>query len=221
VGLFKSETRDTFLKVEQRGDSFALACEEGVSTGKLDKGCLVFNTEREAGYVAAVVDGAGRAAAEPQGWAEGFLRLCPRRDEYFNTQQVMALCRDFVHEELPQQLGYSKADQAALLSKSVQFFREKDSFNLGEFNSEVMAQPEVIESFARYKADYQQAHEVELADDFAISGDAVRRQARSLKSVIKLDKNFHIYVHGDRQLIEQGTDEQGRKFYRLFYQEEK
>nr|AMP55557.1 hypothetical protein [uncultured bacterium] len=48
---------------------------------------------------------------------------------------------------------------------------------------------------------------------------AVKKQARNYKSVIKLDKNFHIYVHGDRRLIEQGEDEKG-KFYKVYYKEE-
>ena len=38
--------------------------------------------------------------------------------------------------------------------------------------------------------------------------------------VIKLDKNFHFYVHGSRELIEQGVDEEGRKFYKIYYKEE-
>jgi predicted transcriptional regulator len=37
---------------------------------------------------------------------------------------------------------------------------------------------------------------------------------------IIIDKNFHIYVHGNRNLIEQGIDETGRKFYKIYYQEE-
>jgi hypothetical protein len=45
------------------------------------------------------------------------------------------------------------------------------------------------------------------------------KQARSFKSVIKLDKNFHIYIHGDRNLIEQGEDNKG-KYYKVYYQEE-
>lgn len=32
-------------------------------------------------------------------------------------------------------------------------------------------------------------------------------------------ENFHIYVHGNRQLIEQGADEKG-KYYKVYYQEE-
>ena len=42
---------------------------------------------------------------------------------------------------------------------------------------------------------------------------------KSFKSVIKLDKNFHIYVHGNRQMIEQGEDEKGR-YYKVYYNEE-
>lgn len=34
-----------------------------------------------------------------------------------------------------------------------------------------------------------------------ISQDA-KKQNRSFKSIIRLDKNFHIYIHGDRKLIE-------------------
>lgn len=37
--------------------------------------------------------------------------------------------------------------------------------------------------------------------------------------MIKLDKNFHIYVHAHRDLIEQGVDEKG-KFYKVYYHEE-
>ena len=54
---------------------------------------------------------------------------------------------------------------------------------------------------------------------FGISDSAVKKQARSYKSVIKLDRNFHIYVHGNRNLLEQGEDEKG-KFYKVYYEEE-
>ena len=41
----------------------------------------------------------------------------------------------------------------------------------------------------------------------------------SYKSIIKLDKNFHIYVHGDRSKIEHGEDDKGR-FYKLYFNAE-
>ena len=87
------------------------------------------------------------------------------------------------------------------------------------FARDVLEQPEIIDSFAEYRQRYEKENEVELPDQFDINEDAVKKQARSYKSVIKLDKNFHIYVHGDRKLIEQGEDEKG-KFYKVYYKEE-
>ena len=134
----------------------------------------------------------------------------PRKDEYYNTHNVLSLCKNFVTKE---------ADQADLLNRSVQFFKEKDSFDMEEFTNEVFAQSEVIDSFNKYKENYEQDRDLEIADSFTISESAVKKQARAFKSVIKLDKNFHIYVHGNRNLIEQGEDEKG-KFYKVYYREE-
>lgn len=39
------------------------------------------------------------------------------------------------------------------------------------------------------------------------------------KSIIKLDNNFHIYVHGKREMIEKGENEKG-KYYRLYFEKE-
>jgi hypothetical protein len=57
-------------------------------------------------------------------------------------------------------------------------------------------------------------------DNFNISAAALKKQSRVFKSVLKLDKNFHVYIHGDRELIEQGVDPDGRKFYKLYFREE-
>lgn len=53
------------------------------------------------------------------------------------------------------------------------------------------------------------------------SESAVKKSSRSMKSVIKLDKNFHIYVHGGEGLIKKGYDpETGMAFYQLYFKEE-
>ncbi|MDR1022145.1 MAG: nucleoid-associated protein, partial [Prevotellaceae bacterium] len=130
-----------------------------------------------------------------------------------------SLCRDFVKDELPQQVDISKADQIDLLNRSIGFFKEKDSFNLDEFTNEVMQQPDIIQSFTEYKSEYQKEFELDIADNFTISDSAVKKQARIYKSVIKLDKNFQIYIHGNRDLLEQGSDKKG-KFYKIYYQNE-
>ncbi len=219
VGLFKSENKDTFLKIYPSVDGFDIESEKGININKLDKGCLIFNMERENGYVIAVVDNSSKGA-EAQYWMDDFLHVLQRKDEYYNTHNVLSLCKNFVTKGLPQQFDVSKADQIDFLNKSVKFFKEKDSFEMDEFANEVIVQPDVIESFNKYRSDYQREHDIDFADNFAISETAVKKQARVFKSVIKLDKNFHIYIHGNRELIEQGIDEKGRKFYKIYYQEE-
>lgn len=218
VGLFKSENKDTFLKVFPSGEGFEIESQQGVNINKLDKGCLVFNTERENGYIVAIVDNTNKGA-EAQYWMDDFLHVRQRKDEYHNTQNILSLCKNFVKNELPQRFEVSKADQVDLLNKSVKFFKENENFNMTEFANEVIGQPDIIDSFNQFKSSFQQDYDVKIADNFAISESAVKKQARLLKSVIKLDKNFHIYIHGDRELIEQGEDKKG-KFYKVYYQEE-
>jgi len=217
--LFKSENKDTFLKVFSSGNGFEIESEKGVNINKLDKGCLIFNIEKENGYVVAIVDSVSRGA-EAQYWVDDFLHVRPRRDEYHQTQNLLTLCKHFIVKELPQQFEVSKADQVDYLNRSVQFFKEKDKFEIQDFARQVINQPEVIESFNRFRQQYQQEQELEIPDQFTISESAVKKQSRVFKSVIKLDKNFHIYIHGNRQLIEQGVDENGRKFYKIYYNEE-
>lgn len=219
IGLFKSENKDVFLEIDRIKDGFSIDSRKGVNVNKLDKGCLVFNKEKDNGYIVSIVDNTNKGT-EAQYWIDDFLHVRPRKDEYYNTQNVLSLCKNFVTNKLPQQFEVSKADQADLINKSVKFFKEKSSFDLNEFANEVIGQKDIIESFNNFKTDYQKERDVDIIDNFQISENAVKKGIRALKSVIKLDKNFDIYIHGDRNLIEQGVDEKG-KYYKVYYKEEK
>ncbi len=61
-----------------------------------------------------------------------------------------------------------------------------------------------------------------MPDEFDISGAAVKKQQRVFKSILKLDRNFHVYIHGNREMIERGYDEERTMhFYKLYFEEEK
>ena len=38
------------------------------------------------------------------------------------------------------------------------------------------------------------------------------------KSVVRLDKNLHLYIHGDKGKVEESKDEKG-KFLKVYYEE--
>ena len=220
VGIFKSETKETFLKVYPQHDGFSIESEAGINIHKLDKGCLVFNTEREKGYLVSVVDNLNKGS-EAQYWIDHFLHVRPRTDEYYQTKNVLNFCKSFVVEKFPHQFDVSKADQAEMLNKSVKFFKENNIFGMDDFATEVMQAPEMISSFKSYKTEFEVENGVQLTDNFDISITAVKKQSKFFRSVIKLDKNFHIYVHGDNQQIVKGFDQaSGLHYYQLFFKEE-
>lgn len=218
VGLFKSENKDTFLKVLREDGSFNLLSEQGINIKKLDKGCLIFNKEKENGYVVAVVDNTNRMM-EAQYWMDDFLHVRQRKDEYANTHNFMTLAKDFVTKELPNEFEVSKADQIDLLNRSLQFFKEKETFDIEEFTEEVIEQPEVIEKFHQFKQEFEAESQIVIDDQFTISESARKKQQRTYKRIIRLDKKIQIIIDGNRENVEQGEDERG-KFYKVYYNEE-
>lgn len=219
VGLFKSETRETFLEVEQIMEGFEVESREGININKLDKGCLIFNTEEEEGYVLSIVDNTNKSS-EAQYWRDKFLGVIIINNDFHQTNQFLSMAKLFVTKQLPEDFEVSKTDRIDYLNRSVDYFKTNETFDKAEFEEQVFGHENVIESFRKFDNNFRQQNEIEVSDQFGISASAVKKQARVFKSVLKLDKNFHIYIHGNRELIEQGVDELGRKFYKIYYEVE-
>lgn len=218
IGIFKTESKVPFLKIQPEGETFEIEKDYGIGLTKLDKGCIIYNSFKETGYALSVID--TNKNGDMYYWFEDFLKVKQRDNEYFHTQETLAVYKDFITKQLPQEFETTKADQAEFLNKSIEFFKEKEKFDYEEFTKEVLQDANVIESFGNFKSDYEQEMQVSISEEFAINESAVKKQSRGFKSIIKLDKNFSIYVHGDRKMIEQGQDENG-KYYRLYFEEEK
>jgi len=220
IGIFKSENKDTFLKVYLRDQNFELGAQEGINIKKLDKGCLIFNTEKEIGFKICSIDNINKGN-EAQFWQSDFLGLKPREDNYYFTNNYLQMCKGFVGEVFNDENEVPKPDQIDLLNRSMDFFNKNAAFSEKEFEKEVIRQPEVIDAFQDYKGFFESEKNMPLHDSFDISKDAVKGEKKNFKSVLKLDKNFHVYVHGKRQYLEKGFDSQrGLNFYKLYYEVE-
>ncbi|MEN7546843.1 nucleoid-associated protein [Rapidithrix thailandica] len=220
IGLFKSENKDTYLKVYPQDNTFGINQEEGVNIKRLDKGCLIFNTEQEQGYKVCMVDNTNKGQ-EAQYWKDHFLRLKPWEDIFYHTQNYMDICKGFVEEVYNPEHNVDRADQIVMMNRSMDYFKEKEAFNVQEFENEVIQEPEVVEAFREYKEEFQEKNDVKTFDEFDISKPAVKGNKKNFKSVLKLDKNFHVYIHGDRDYIERGYDEvRDMHYYQLFFKQE-
>ncbi len=219
IGLFKSETKDTFLRFVSLNNTLEVENDLGANVNKLDKGCIILDYSDDKGYFVFTLDSSNRTDAKY--WTDDFLGIAPRQNEYTYTKDVLALTKIFVAKVLPEEYEVTKAEQVEILNKSVNYFKENEEFSMKGFEENVFGDERIIESFNRHKEAYAQEKEIGLEENFAISGSAVKKQERRMKSVIKLDKNFHIYVHGGEQLIEQEYDEErGMKYYKLYFREE-
>lgn len=220
LGIFKAENKSLFLEASQRGSGIDVALHEGMELTKMDKGCLVINHRPADGFDVLVFDNQSRGE-EAQYWREGFLGLAPQKNEYHNTQHLLKLTKQFITGPLESEMGIEGGEQAELLHKSIDYFRSKETFDITEFQSEVFEQDDRIEAFRQFGGRYVESNDFDLAAQFPISPEAVKKGGRIFKSVLKLDKNFHVYIHGHTDLIERGTDADGRKFYKIYYEEER
>lgn len=82
IGLFKSENKEIFLQIHTANDGFEIESQQGININKLDKGCLIFNTDKENGYVVAVVDNTNKGV-DAHYWIDDFLHVRQRQDEYY------------------------------------------------------------------------------------------------------------------------------------------
>ena len=219
LGVFKSETTSPFIQMKKQKSNYNIVHDVGFDIKSMDKGCLIFNTAYEDGYKVLIIDNSSKSN-EAQYWKDDFLNVRVLNNEYHQTNQFLGITKQYVTKQLDHEFELSKADKIDLLNRSVDYFKKHETFDKNEFEDEVFGGSDVIESFRKFDQTYRQENEVQLSENFAISEQAVKKQARVFKSVLKLDKNFHIYIHGNRELIEQGTDENGRKYYKIYYENE-
>ena len=216
IGIFKNEEKDSFLKITKKGHDYSIKVDEGISVNRLQKGCLILNTEKEEGFKVCIIDKNAKEG-DAAYWKTEFMSLRNRVDNFHITRDTIQATKSFIEEKLKLEAEVDKADEAQILNKAQEYFKSLDRFNEAEYETSLFEDDNRRLEFQNYKREYEQQRAVELPDQFDISQPAVRSQSRIFKSVIKLDRNFHIYVHGDRSKISRGIDEEGKKYYKLYY----
>ena len=220
IGLFKTETKTSFFEIQHHAEKVAIEHKRGIDPKKLDKGCLIINQSNEFGYKVLCIDNQSKGDGA-KFWTDEFLGLARMNNEFEQTNQILGMTKQFIKTELQEAFEIDKKDEIGLLNRSVEYFQKNDQYDKQEFQEHVFQQPEVVEQFDTFNEDFKMQHNVDFEDSFEISEPAVKKQAKEFKSVLKLDKNFHIYIHGDEHLIEKGVDEEsGKKYYKIFYDSE-
>lgn len=219
IGIYLCSDSDIFVTPRHLQTQPQLDFTHGTFVGKHEMACLIYHTDIEEGFKIDIID-KSKKNKEGQLWKDHFLKLKPAHDNFFQTNHVMGLTKSFVDNHLPLEFEVEKPQQLEFLDRSMDYFKSNDHFSQKEFADQIFGDMNISEAFGDYKQNYLQQNDIAMDTDFSLDQNAVKRQARHFKSVIKLDRNFHIYIHGDRSRIERLTDEQGRKYYKLYFDQE-
>lgn len=217
VGIFKSELKHDFLQFEEKGTNLEIRIEQGININKLDKGCLVFNSNKEEGYKVLSVD-SNRYDAKY--WLEDFLGLIPLADENFYTKNYLKFCQNFAKDVvLPAE---DKQQEVLFMNRAVNHFAKNDNFEETRFLNEVMDNPELIPEFKHYKVEKGPKFSIEDVSSFDIANKAVSDTRKKIKNVINLDTNIQIKMdfinpESAEKFVEKGWDEERQMYYYLVY----
>ncbi len=227
IGIFKTEKKETYLKITKYAEEFFVGSEKGINIKKLDKGCIVFNTESSDGYRVAIVDALNKGNNEALYWKDDFLRVTNVQDGYFHTETCLTVCQDFAENIYGQIYQADRKDKVVFMNEAVKYFDKHDEFHLENFVQEVVKEPELIEKFKEHKQNYDSNQGLVTKENFSISNPAVKTMKKKIKNLIKLDTEIEIKVKnptselGNMQFIERGFDEErGMSFYKVFFNEE-
>jgi hypothetical protein len=218
IAIFKSEKKRPFLFTENQGDIIELFSYKGISPSKVDKAALIFNNDREDGFQVLSVDNINRGE-EAKFWFDSFLKLEIRSSEFSKTTELIGLTKSFVDQDLQGSEVLDKYGASEYLERSKGYFEENERLAPDDYTEKVFEDPAVADRFREYVAQ-REPKSLNFEEEFEVSHEALKKKQSVFKSILKLDKNFHIYIHGKREWIEKGQDDDGRKFYKVYYEEE-
>jgi hypothetical protein len=217
IGIFKSELKHDFIQFEEKNSNLDIVIQQGININKLDKGCLIFNVDKEEGYKVLSVDS---NKYDTKYWIENFLGVNPLSDDNFKTKNYLKFCQNFAKDVvLPAE---DKQQEVLFMNRAVNHFAKNDSFEESTFLNEVMENPELIPEFKHYKTEKGPKYSIEDVSTFDIANKAVSDARKKIKNVINLDTNIQIKMdfinpESAEKYVEKGWDEERQMYYYLVY----
>lgn len=213
IGLFKSENRETILKIFIHDDTLRLSPEQGMSLRKLDKGCIIFNTDKENGYKVAVVDNTN-SGSDAHYWTDNFLHIADCNDDYHNTLQMVDMCTSFIRQVQKNSDGLTCAKTA---KAAMNLLSSEQSVTLKRVVDILCSTDEQRQQFDTFKVQFEETHGA-LPNEFTPVSAAFKRKPVNRMNTIKLGVDFEVKILNSNAEVEIGFDQsKNMKFFKLYY----
>ncbi|MHB8170164.1 MAG: nucleoid-associated protein [Thermincolia bacterium] len=219
IGIFKSETKEPFLKINNKEKNVTLSWETGVDTRKLDKGCIVFNNGEDVGYSVLIVDSGNHI--DTKYWIQDFLGIEKNDSSFYKTKIVVDACKQYLKKDFQG----ATTEKVVTLNNVLNYIASNESLRLDEFSDKVTDAKQDAEQLKEYIqtfAEKKNFHDIQI---FEMDQAAVKTIKNTIKNIIKLDTAFEIKVKAsselDKKHLEKGYDEDKRMhYYKIYFNEE-
>ena len=221
VGIFKIENKVNFFQTYLENKSYDVLVQKGISSKKVDKGCLILNQSDAEGNIILSVD---NNSYDAQYWINHFLNIKYADDANSHTQQYISLCKEFSTEIL--KTSYGNQEQNSFLAKTIDFFKENDVVNIERFKEDVFEEDKHKTLFDDYKKTFEGEQNLLIRNQFDIAERVVTKEKKKIKTDIKLDTNIQIKLDIDApeaasEYLERGYDEDKKMhYYKVFFNAE-
>lgn len=217
IGIFKAERKDTFFRITNDKGQVTMQTEMGININRLDKGCLIFNVEKERGFWVTAVDNINRGK-DAKYWISDFLKIRPRNNSYNQTESLISSTREFI-AQLPETI--TKIEKINMLNRSACELK-KETVNIDDYAENVFQNKEVVEEFKKFDKQQHINNGIEFINDLELSPMAVKQRGIVCDNKIRLDNNFELRILDGENNLEKGYDENRKKYYyKLFFDEER
>jgi hypothetical protein len=221
IGIFKSENKDTFFKINQFNNNFKISPEKGININKLDKGCLIFNEDMEQGFKVLIVDTAAKSQeGEAQYWKKNFLNVKEIDNDKLNTRDFIELCNQFSANVFHGSQSSDYQDKFQFKNKAYQYLESNGHYEIDEFVEQVFQDEKLRLDFREFKQKYEEINRITPSTSFNISPNTVSLLKKKFNSLIKLDTGFDIKVTNPDHLEKGYDNKKGMYYYKVFYNQE-
>ncbi len=216
--LLKSEVKQNFFRFDRAGGRTLMQLEAGVEIGKMNKGCIVLKPTQTEGELKVCMFDTMSSSEGAQYWTDDFLGIIPKENAFSMTKKLVAATKTYLSQADFSEAPVPVAVKAEVFNNLMAHLDGSEEVSINAFARSGFGDSDMGHDFRGF---LEQNVHGDADEEFGVSAKVVKANKFAKFFVLKLDKNFHVYVHGGHDNIEQGYDEaRGSKYYKIYYDKE-
>ena len=200
-----------YIDVSYENGEYSIKSQLGLSTKHLDKGCIIFNTQSDNGYLISIVE-TSTIRQDGRYWSNNFLYIKEIITDFQHTEHIADFCSTVVRQ-ISKGNPEKSLDLVKASRKIIQILQnEGREVNTNELISSLAIDEEVASMLLSYKREYEE-RSGEMPETFKIAQNAAKRKAITKANILKIGSGFELKVLDSSAIIEQGYDDEKKQKY--------